>query len=176
MTSPRDSLPQRIETARLVLRAPALADLDSLVILINNPAIVGMTASLNLPYSEDDGRDFIERFANKPENRPYAIADRSGGFMGVVGFKFMDGHPPELGYWLGEPYWGRGYASEAVDGLLGAARRVQFMNRVRARTLADNKASRRVLEKSGFRFVETFNSPIERHLGRPVDVLEWTAS
>lgn len=174
-TGPRDALPEIIETPRLVLRAPMPDDLENLVTLINNPRIVDMTASLNLPYTEEDGRAFTERFANKAENRVYAIADRSGTFMGVVGLKLETGTPPELGYWLGEPHWGRGYASEAVAALLDAVREAGVAT-VKARALADNKGSIRVLEKAGFRFVEAFSSTIERHLGRTVNVLEWSAA
>ena len=76
----------------------------------------------------------------RPDERPYAITLKDQ-FIGVVGFTFHAGQLPELGYWLGEPYWGRGIMSEAVKGLIEAAFGTRLFPRIRARALASNPGS-----------------------------------
>ena len=169
----RDALPATIATERLSLRQPLLSDLDALVEGANNWNVIEPTASLPFPYLPEHGIGFIERFAKKPEHRPYAIARKEDDrLIGVVGLKFGAETVPELGYWIGEAYWGQGFAAEAVLGLLGAAA-VAGMDTIRARVLAANPASQRVLEKSGFAVIEHTQSVVERHRGKPLLVLEW---
>lgn len=169
----RDALQSEIETERLRLRAPVLADLDALVEGINNWKVVEPTATIPFPYLPEHGIGFIERFSKKPGHRPYAIANKvDNRLIGVVGLKFSEGVPPELGYWLAESHWGRGLAPEAVGGLLKAAAEAGIET-VRARVLASNPASQRVLEKTGFVVIEHTHSVVERHRGKPLVILEW---
>ncbi len=145
----RDALPLRLETPRLVLRAPIRGDVPELVRLADNRTIAERLARLPHPYTRADGIAFVEIISQRDDERPYAIVleDR---FAGVVGLSFAAGEPPELGYWLGEPHWGRGYMSEAVKALLEAAFATRQFPRLRARALMSNLASRNVLEKAGF--------------------------
>ena len=170
----RDCLPQQIATKRLVLRAPVDADLGDLVALLNNWSVVANTAVIPFPYGESDGREFLATLSDASKPRAYAIAETDGRLMGVVSLKCEAGQPPELGYWLGEPCWGRGYASEAATALVEAAQRVGVSD-IRARVLASNPASVRVLEKAGFIVVERTLSVVERHLGQPLLILRWSA-
>jgi RimJ/RimL family protein N-acetyltransferase len=146
----RDALPHRIESRRLQLRPPIRGDVAELVRLADNPRIAAVLARLPSPYTRADGIAFVEIFAQRDDERPYAITldDR---LIGVAGFTYhRDGAPPELGYWLGEPYWGKGYMSEAVRALLEAAYGTHLYPRVQARALKSNFASLNVLRKAGF--------------------------
>lgn len=146
----RDALPHRIETPRLVLRAPIRGDVPDLVQLADNRRIYEVLARLPHPYTRADGIAFVEIFAQRPDERPYAIT-LDGRFIGVVGFTYHEGgEPPELGYWLGEPHWGKGYMSEAVKGLLEAAFATGLYPRIKSRALASNLGSLNVLAKAGF--------------------------
>ena len=145
----RDALPVRIESRRLVLRAPIRGDVPDLVRLADNRAVAQYLSRLPSPYTRADAIGFIEIQAQRADERPYAIT-LDGGLIGIVGFTFAPDRPPELGYWLGEPHWGKGYMSEAVRALLDAAFATRLYPRVGAKALADNTASLRVLEKSGF--------------------------
>lgn len=168
----RDALPAEIATERLRLRQPVMSDLDALVEGINNWKVVEFTASLPFPYLPEHGIGFIEQFARAPEQRPYAMARKADDrLLGIVGLKFADGQPPELAYWVAEPHWGQGLAGEAVSGLLDAAAEIGI-DVIRARVLAANAASQRVLEKNGFVVVERTQSVIERHRGKPLLILE----
>lgn len=146
----RDSLPGKITTKRLVLRAPIRGDVPDLTRLADNKAIADRLLRLPHPYTRADALGFIEIIAQRPDERPYAITldDR---LVGVAGFTFVDGRAPELGYWLGEPYWGKGLMTEAVRGLIEAAHRTGHFELIAARALEDNAASLNVLEKLGFR-------------------------
>ena len=175
MVSLRDTLPATITTVRLTLRAPHPADLSELVALANNPNVAMPTAALPIPYLDERGRGFIEHVSTELANRPYAVIDASGAFIGVVGLHFIEGAPPELGYWLGEPFWSQGYAAEAAIGLLEAARATGLVERINARVLASNPASVRVLEKCGFTVTEHTHSIVERHRGKPLLILSWSA-
>lgn len=146
----RDSLPGKITTKRLVLRAPIRGDVPDLTRLADNKAIADRLLRLPHPYTRADALGFIEIIAQRPDERPYAIVldDR---LVGVVGFTFVEGKAPELGYWLGEPYWGKGLMTEAARGLIDAAHRTGHFELIGARALEDNAASLNVLEKQGFR-------------------------
>ena len=169
----RDQLPEQIGTERLLLRAPRAADCDDLVAEANNWKVLEPTASLPFPYRNEHGRGFIERFAHKPDKRSYVIAGREDDRLkGVIGLYFHADKPVELGYWLGETHWGFGYAPEAVRALLGAAASIGLMP-IRARVLSANTGSVRVLEKTGFATIERTQSVVERHLGKPLLVMEW---
>ncbi len=146
----RDMLPTRIETKRLVLRAPIRGDVPDLVRLADNKRISEVLSRLPSPYTRADGVAFVEIFAQRADERPYAIT-LDGSLIGIVGFTFGEDHPPELGYWLGEPHWGKGYMTEAVKALLEAAYATGQFKLIRARALASNAGSLHVLEKAGFK-------------------------
>lgn len=167
----RDSLPGRIVTRRLALRAPIRGDVPDLVRLADNKTIAGKLARLPSPYTRADAIGFVEIFAQRPDERPYAIT-LDEKFIGVVGFTFFEGHPPELGYWLGEPYWGEGYMTEAVRGLIEAAHKAHGFELIAARALADNAGSLNVLAKAGFKSIKKPKRPAEKVKDRPTVTLE----
>ena len=145
----RDMLPGRIETKRLILRAPIRGDVPDLVKHADNKKIAEVLSRLPSPYTRADGIGFVEIIAQRPDERPYAIT-LDGRLIGVVGFTFKEGELPELGYWLGEPFWKQGIMSEAVKGLIEAAFTTHRFPAIQARALASNAGSLRILEKSGF--------------------------
>ncbi|QQR39251.1 GNAT family N-acetyltransferase [Devosia rhizoryzae] len=167
----RDRLPETIETARLLLRPPHVSDLDDLIREINNPKVLEPTASLPFPYLPDHGHAFLTK-RERTGQHPYVIADRqTDRLLGVIGLYFVPDQPVELGYWLGERFWGQGFAPEAVDALVNAAIGVGI-SPIRARVLKSNPGSLRVLEKADFALLEETVSAVERHLGKPLLVLE----
>ena len=146
----RDILPVRITTRRLVLRAPIRGDVPDLVKHADNRNVAKWLVRLPHPYTRADAIGFVEIFSQRADERPFVIT-LDNALIGVVGFTFREGRPPELGYWLGEPFWGHGYATEAVRGLIDAAHSTGLYGLIAARCLEDNIASAKVLEKSGFK-------------------------
>ncbi|MDP1730314.1 MAG: GNAT family N-acetyltransferase [Devosia sp.] len=164
----RDVLPGRVETKRLVLRAPIRGDVPDLVKLADNSKIHAVLSRLPNPYTRADAVAFVEIFAQRADERPYAIT-LDGQFIGVVGFTFSaNGEPPELGYWLGEPHWGKGYMSEAVKALLDTAFATRQYRQIRSRALAANAASLNVLEKAGFKRVREGTDESGTLKGQPI--------
>jgi RimJ/RimL family protein N-acetyltransferase len=156
MNSIKDRLPATLTTDRLVLTTPTLEHVPDIARLANNFAIYEMMARLPFPYSEDDARFFVEQIAPTDAEHCYAVLLGGTSFMGIVGLHFVDGMAPELGYWLGEPYWGQGYATEATRAVVNAAK-LAGVPTLRSRALSHNARSSNVLRKNGF--VETGEGP-----------------
>ena len=106
----RDCHATRISLTRqssTVLRAPCRADISAIATLADNRKIHAMT-TLPYPYSQHDAEAFVETFARSQAEHAYAIALPDDELIGMVGLHLDPGADPEIGYWLGEPYWGRG--------------------------------------------------------------------
>jgi RimJ/RimL family protein N-acetyltransferase len=176
MASLRDTLPKTIRTQRLLLRAPRSSDLADLVALANNWKVIEPTAVMPFPYGMADGELFLSSLDDAAKPRAYAMTCADDRLMGIISLKIEPGQPPELGYWLGEPFWGQSFAPEAAIGLLDAVRTIGLAPVVKARVLANNPASARVLEKAGFTITEHTQSVVERHRGKPLLILSWSAA
>ena len=140
-----------IDTPRLRLRPPRRKDAARLAKLANDPGVAKMTSRMPYPYGLADAEAFLARASEKDPEREavFVIEDPDDGLVGMLGF-----HPTpegsELGYWLGRPYWGRGYATEAARHALDWAKGDWRRRLVVAGHFADNDASGRVLCKAGF--------------------------
>jgi RimJ/RimL family protein N-acetyltransferase len=170
----RDALLASITTARLVLRAPLATDRADIVAMANSPKMLDTTATLPHPFGDADALDLIAQ-EHHASQHCYAIAGVDDRFMGVMLFKLAPCKAPEVGYWLGEPHWGQGYAAEALNSLLAAVRNLPSFAIVTARVLQANAASVRVLEKAGFSVIEHTFGVVERHRGKPLLVMQWSA-
>lgn len=150
--SPRIECPVLV-TERLVLRPPHIDDVPELAQLANNRRIANMLGRMPHPYDEEDARAFVE--ASRTRQRAgcsYAIAlAETGAFIGCAGL-YAGEHGLELGYWIGEPYWGNGYATEAAHALVDLAFRATAIERLNASCRVTNSASRRVIHKCGFQY------------------------
>ena len=145
-----------IETVRLRLRAHRDDDLKDLVALAGNWQVVRWLSRLPHPYTEADGREWIARVRQKHDAgqpRVFAIAakesDRLIGGGGLDGNTVGDNEAAELGYWLGEPYWGRGFAREMVAALINYGFRMLGLETIQAITDPGNAASQKVLLACG---------------------------
>lgn len=158
------ALPDRLTTERLTLRAPAPKDASAMAQLANNAKIHAMT-TLPFPYGEADALSFIQDFARSGTEHAYAMMLADGTLIGVAGLHLKPGSAPELGYWIGEPFWGQGYASEAAGALVSAAMEEGACKTLRAQARAENLASRRVLEKLGFSVLGHYTAESPPHAG-----------
>lgn len=144
---------------RLVLRAPHAEDIDALAHLANNANIATMVSRMPHPYTAKDAADFVRRTTNGEIGKcVYAITRGDNGtFLGCCALEpQQDEHTVEIGYWLGEPYWNRGFATEAAHALIDIAFRTRNdLDHIDARCRVTNIASRRVIQKCGFQFQGT---------------------
>jgi ribosomal-protein-alanine N-acetyltransferase len=145
--------PERFETSRLILRRPSRADADA--IFARYASDPESTRYLSWPrhVSADQTRAFLE-FSEAEWGRwpagPCLILDReSGRLLGGTGFSFETPDTASTGYVLARDAWGRGYATEALAGLMTLAAALG-LRRVHALVHFEHAVSCRVLEKCGF--------------------------
>lgn len=139
-----------LETERLVLRAPQHGDIKVITRLVNDRRVAENTARIPHPYGVDDAERFIAAVNRQDGEATFAII-RNGDLIGVCGVEPRE-NAPEIGYWLGAPFWGRGYATEAVRALIDHAFGALGHDALQAGARVGNPASRRVLEKCGFQW------------------------
>ncbi len=139
----------------LTLRKLIESDADLLAQYANNKKIWdNLRDMMPHPYTLQNAKEFIQAKKDQIEDYVFVI-EYDGSMAGMIGL-----HPQkdiyrkslELGYWVAEPYWGKGIASEAVSRILEFAKSLESYNRVFAGVLEHNAASRRVLEKNQFKF------------------------
>jgi RimJ/RimL family protein N-acetyltransferase len=140
-----------LETKRLALRAPHLEDAKTVATLANDRRIAENTARIPHPYKVSDAEKFIGG-ANKADGEGvFLITLRDGTIIGACGVVLHE-EMPELGYWLGVPYWGQGYATEALHAVIDYTFTDLSHPALQAGARVTNPASRRVLEKCGFQW------------------------
>ena len=142
-----------LETKRLALRAPRLEDAKTVATLANDRRIAENVARIPHPYKKSDAESFIAG-ANKPGGEAvFLITLHNETIIGACGLTITDKEPvPELGYWLGVKYWGKGYATEALHAVIDYAFTDLNHESLQAGARVTNPASRRVLEKCGFQW------------------------
>jgi ribosomal-protein-alanine N-acetyltransferase len=141
-----------IETDRLTLNHFSEADIPELVPLIGAREVAANTLRIPHPYEEKHAHEFLASFAKENELR-LAIRRRSDGCLcGGIGLHpDMQPQRAELGYWIGVPYWGNGYATEAAQAIVRDGFEQFKLNRIFASHFKDNEASGNVLHKIGMR-------------------------
>lgn len=161
MTLPEETLAQQVfaparrshavlRTERLVLRAPRRGDVKAIAALVNDRRIAENTARIPHPYGVDDAEQFVAT-VNRRRGEVCFVILSDGALIGSCGVdRREDG--AELGYWLGVPYWGRGFATEAARAAIDHAFGELACETLQSGARVSNPASRRVLEKCGFQW------------------------
>ncbi len=139
-------------TQRLRLRAPRAADAKAIASLINDRRIAENTARIPHPYAVADAHAFLAASNRDPGAPSFLITLEDGTLVGGCGIEVSSGRDPELGYWIGVPHWGRGYATEAARAVIDHAFGTLGCEQLSGRARVSNPASRRVLEKCGFQW------------------------
>jgi RimJ/RimL family protein N-acetyltransferase len=158
----------RIDTERLLLRPPVLADAQPIARLLGDWEVARWLVRVPYPYRLEHARAWVERSAEERAGGagwPFVIQLRGSDVL--VGSMDLSVEPDRmsgtLGYWLGQPYWGQGYATEAALAMVEFGFEVALLTRIVAHALPDNARSLEVLEKAGLvrterRIEETFDS------------------
>jgi len=130
-------------------------DADAIQALVSDPAIAA-TTRIPHPYPENGARDFIAaQEKERLDGTAYVFTIKDGKkLVGACGLHGIESdYARELGFWIGRPYWGKGYATFGVKMALQFAFKNLRLERVGSCALESNAASRRVLEKNGFRLL-----------------------
>ena len=120
-----------------------------MALLAGDYEVASMTGTIPYPYSEEMAAEWIESVLAGEEGVVFVII-RSGALIGCTGYRAFGRDHAELGYWIGRPYWGMGYATEAVQALIAHAFDTDGFDYLLAGHFADNPASERVIRKLGF--------------------------
>ncbi|MBA4187275.1 MAG: GNAT family N-acetyltransferase [Planctomycetaceae bacterium] len=165
---PPDWRPPTLTTARLTLRPFEEADAEPLFEYARNPNLTRFTLwDHHRTPSETVAfvRDYARLRYREGMAEPYAITlTPNPKPIGACGC-FWASEPNqtmELGYWVAEPFWGRGIAVEASEAIIQLAFRTYEPERLQARVIAGNHASARVLEKLNFRYEGTLRASLLR--------------
>lgn len=135
------------------LRPWRMEDLDTLVGFANNFNISRfMTDMFPHPYSHESGKRFIENATkNAPPNiLAIEIDGKASGGIGIHPQADVYRMNAELGYWLAEPFWGKGIITEAIKKMVDYAFSNFDITRIYARPFGTNVGSQKALEKAGF--------------------------
>lgn len=149
-----------LNTNRLILRPWEMADADSLYEYAKNPS-VGPIAGWPPHKSVEESMDVIQNVFNGPEC--YAICLREDNVaIGAIELKLNGATDMteredecELGYWIGEPFWGNGYVPEAAQEILRHGFEDLGMETIWCEYYEGNHKSQRVQEKVGFEYHHT---------------------
>lgn len=145
-----------LHTKRLTLRPFTLADAPEVQRLAGDRVVASQTLSIPHPYENGMAEDWIrthpkEFAAGRAAIFALTLADFT--LCGAIGLGILTAYRlAELGYWLGQPYWGQGLATEAARAVLAYGFQELNLNRIQATHFSDNPASGRVMEKIGMAY------------------------
>ncbi len=164
-----------IETARLLLRPFRMSDAADVQRLAGDPAVADTTLNIPHPYGDGLAEEWIASHgpgfeAGRLVN--FAITSREDGrLLGAIGLTLAgEERTGELGYWVGVPYWNRGYCTEAAAAVVEYGFAAHALERIHARHLLRNPGSGRVMQKIGMRS-EGIVRAVLREGGTPEDLV-----
>src|SRR6202795_1092208 len=146
----------QLQTERLTLRLHSPSDIPALMPLIGAREVASTTLRIPHPYTESDAQDFMadtkEELLNGSGLRLGIVVRQGDALCGGVGLRIESDHRrAELGYWIGVPYWGKGYATEAAGAMVKNGFGRLGMHRFFASHFVNNSASAGVFRKIGMR-------------------------
>ena len=145
----RGASPSVLETERLTLRRPTLADVKAIARLANDRRIAENTRRLPHPYSQDHAIEFVRALASDHRGTVFLIENNHTP-IGVVGVDWRQQGAPELGYWLGVEHWGQGFGTEAARAAIDFTFEEFEVEQLISGARVTNPSSRNILEKCGF--------------------------
>jgi RimJ/RimL family protein N-acetyltransferase len=146
-----EATPCVLETERLRLRKPTLADVKAIARLANDRRIAENTRRLPHPYSQDHAVAFVRALAGDGTDLTFLI-EHDFTPIGMVGINFGERELPELGYWLGFEHWGQGFGTEAARAVIDYFFEEFEHEQLLAGARVANPRSRNILEKCGFQW------------------------
>lgn len=150
-----------IRTARLVLRPFQPADAPRVQQLAGAREVALNTMNIPHPYPDGAAEAWIAQQPENPDQYNFAIDD--GQLAGGIGLRLTrEFERAEAGYWIGKPFWGRGYASEALAALIRFGFEELKLHRIYAGYFSRNAASGRVMEKNGLKYEGTLRQHVKK--------------
>ena len=173
-------LPERVLALPIALRTFEMRDAPRVQLLAGEREVAETTAQLPHPYPDGAAEAWIAGQSRSASEHAYAVTlSEDGMLIGAIALRPVPAEHGHLGYWIGRPYWGRGYATCATRALLAIAFHCLDAEELTAWHLARNVASGRVLEKCGFTLLRTelrdHRGTAEPHCLRGITRSAWEA-
>jgi len=158
---------------KFILRLFKKSDAKALAKNGNNKEVYNNTLRIPHPYTLKDAREWIEKNIREDKNKERKminfVIDIDGELVGSIGFSGIEKeHKAELGYWLGEDYWGKGIITEAIKIVEKYGFRELGLKRIQAQVFAFNKGSARVLEKNNYKLEGILRKDVKKD-GKYID-------
>jgi RimJ/RimL family protein N-acetyltransferase len=148
---------QPISSNRLILRPFSLNDAPLVAKLAGDKRVSMTTLNIPHPYSLSAAQEWISSLAGQDsqcESLVLAVEKKATGeLIGAVSLVNIEGNKAEIGYWIGHPYWGNGYCTQAVKSLIEFSKTSLGIEYFYAEFLATNPASGKVMTKNGMCFL-----------------------
>lgn len=151
---------------QITLRPWHLDDIDDLVALANNKNIAQFMADVfPHPYTIENGKTFIGFATSNPNSKIFAIIvdNKPIGSIGLHLQTDILRKNAEIGYWLGEDYWGKGIITKAIPQIIDYGFKNMDIVRIFARIFETNKASQKVVEKCGFKLEGKYDKTLYKN-------------
>lgn len=137
-----------MQTARLILRPLRADDASRIAELAGAWEVASMTGRIPFPYSADAAQHWLTGLA---EGEVVFGIQHQHDLIGICGYSRETDGSHQLGYWIGKPYWGHGFATEAAKALIDFGFKKGGVKKFNCRHFVDNPASGQVITKLGFR-------------------------
>ncbi|WP_223608572.1 GNAT family N-acetyltransferase [Chryseobacterium sp. OSA05B] len=143
-----------IETERLILSQLNEKDIPAVKLYLQDKIFSDLTSNIPYPYMLEHAEFWLkisrEAFANNT-GYTFAVRNKEGQIIGAIGLHDRDDDKAELGYWIGKPFWNKGYVTEAAIALIDFGFRELEVNKIYATYFLHNPASGRIMEKAGMK-------------------------
>jgi ribosomal-protein-alanine N-acetyltransferase len=156
-----------LETRRLILRPFTLLDAPAVKRLAGDRRVADTTLNIPHPYEDGMAEGWISTHQGafeRGDSVTWAIVRRQDeALIGAIGLRIEEAFDrAEMGYWVGVPYWNKGYCTEAARAVAGYVFGQRGLNRLHATHLARNPASGRVMQKLGMIYEGTLRQHVKK--------------
>lgn len=142
----------RIETERLILSQLKEKDIPFIVEFLKHRIYSDLTSNIPYPYTENDAKLWIKMAQEAFDDKTgftFGIRNKEEQIIGAIGLHDRDDDKAELGYWIGIPYWNKGYVTEAAKAIVDFGFKELGFNKIYATHFLHNPASGKIMEKIG---------------------------
>lgn len=163
-----------LSTERFILRSLTLDDAEKIEEYASDYDVAKTTLNIPYPYPKGSAREFISGILEAEMQGKVVIfaivRKEDNGLVGLINLNLAIGHKRgELGYWIGKPFWGKGYGTEAAKLLIKYGFEVLNLNRIYAAAFTENPGSWRIMEKCGMKHEGVFRQHVLKD-GKYVDL------
>ena len=152
-----------LRTERLILRALELSDAPRIQQLAGEREVAFNTMNIPHPYPDGDAEEWIASQDAKREQGSVNFAIDDGELVGGIGLRVQrEFERAEIGYWIGKPFWGRGYATEAAGAIIRYGFEELKLNRIYAGYFSRNEKSAHVMIKNGMKYEGTLRQHVKK--------------